>query len=381
MTPTLHLLGLPHTVTRSEFSHCAFTGKAQRFSPMMRSVGYHVIHYGNAGAESGANEQVDVLTREEFDRYVSYDPSGSAFVGNIADVGHPLYQEFNARLAVILKQTVKPKDVICLPFGHAHQDALANVHDAYFLETGVGYPTCFAPFRVFESNAWYHWHCGREDRSGSDYHWVIPNYYNITEWTPQYEAGGYLLYFGRICDVKGMAVVIEIAKHRPDLTVILCGQGDPTPYLVAPNIGYEPPLHGRARSDLLGNALAVLMPTRYIEPFGGVTIEANLCGTPVLGSSFGSFTETIQHGITGYRCRTLGDWLAAIEHVEQWGSRERKHIARVTRQHYNMFALAHQYDMVIRQLTDLAGAGWYTLRSPLGPVQKALPTGPVSVSG
>ena len=27
----LHLLALPHTVTRADFSHCAFTGKVQRF--------------------------------------------------------------------------------------------------------------------------------------------------------------------------------------------------------------------------------------------------------------------------------------------------------------------------------------------------------------
>ena len=58
---------------------------------------------------------------------------------------------------------------------------------------------------------------------------------------------------------------------------------------------------------------------RWICVADPVTIEANLTGTPVLGSSYGSFTETIQQGITGYRCATLGDWLAAIERIEEWG--------------------------------------------------------------
>lgn len=370
--PTLHLLGIPHTITREEWHHCAFTGKVQRFAPMMQSMGYTVIHYGNAGAQSGAVQHVDILQRDELNAYVGgYDPSSSAFVGRMADVGNPLYREFNTRLAVALKQHVQPGDVLCLPFGHAHEQAVQDITNAYWLETGVGYPTCFAPFRVFESQAWYHWHCGKDQQPGSDYHWVIPNYYDVEEWTVSSEHGTYLLYFGRITDVKGLQIVLEIAKQRPDLPVTLCGQGDPRPYLVAPNIQYLPPVYGKARSTLLAGALAVLMPTRYIEPFGGVTIEANLCGTPVLGSAFGSFTETIQHGHTGYRCRTLGDWLAAIERIEEWPAVHRATIAEHTRLRYDMRVLAMQYDEVINQLVDLGAAGWYTLRSPLGPIRKA----------
>ena len=34
----LHLLAIPHTITTDDFSHCAFTGKVLRFSPMMRTT-------------------------------------------------------------------------------------------------------------------------------------------------------------------------------------------------------------------------------------------------------------------------------------------------------------------------------------------------------
>jgi hypothetical protein len=40
----LHIPGIPHTITREEFSHCAFTGKVHRFPRMMMSVGFEVYH-------------------------------------------------------------------------------------------------------------------------------------------------------------------------------------------------------------------------------------------------------------------------------------------------------------------------------------------------
>jgi glycosyltransferase involved in cell wall biosynthesis len=372
MNPTLHLLGLPHTVTRPEFSHCAYSMKVMRFSPMLRSVGYNVIHYGNEGATSGANEQVNVLSKEEMEKYLGgYNPSGPKFVGDVADIAHPIYKEFNSRLHNILKDRVEPTDIICLPFGYGHQEAVQGL-DATLLETGIGYPQTCTNFRIFESQVWYNWVIGRENKTGHDYNWVIPNYYNIAEWTVQKEKGKYLLFFGRICEPKGMQIVLEIAKHRPDLTVVLCGQGDPIPYMKYDNIEYQRPVFGAERDALLGNALAVIMPTRYVEPFGGVTVEANLTGTPVLGSSYGSFTETIDQGFTGYRCNTLGDWLAGIEQIEEWGPSHREYIASVTRTKYDMYALAHDYDNVIKQIVDLQGKGWYSFRSSIGPVTKAI---------
>ena len=371
MKPTLHLLGLPHTITNSTYSSCAFTGKVLRFSPMMRSVGYRVVHYGNAGATSGANEQVDILSQEELANFIGeYAPAGQAFVGDTANVGNPLFLEFNARLRPLLHRAAKPGDVICLPFGYAHQQAIDGLARP-ILETGIGYPETFAPYKVFESQAWYHWHCGRDNRHGHDYNWVIPNYFDISEWTLRPDKGAYLLFFGRICEVKGLRTVLEIAKHRPDLRVVLCGQGDPAPYLGLPNVEYHPPVQGTDRDALLGNALAVLMPTRYVEPFGGVTVEANLTGTPVLGASYGSFTETIQPRVNGFRCRTLGEWLAAIEQVEGWGAPERTRISRLARAKYDMYVIAHEYDDVIQQIADLSGEGWYSLRNNIGPVRKA----------
>ena len=49
-----------------------------------------------------------------------------------------------------------------------------------------------------------------------------------------------------------------------------------------PHIVYHPAVGPLERAELLRNAKAVLMPTYYLEPFGGVNVEAQLCGTPVI---------------------------------------------------------------------------------------------------
>lgn len=376
----LHLLGIPHTQTTYEFSHCAFTGKVKRFAPMMRSVGYEVIHYGVEGADSGANLDVNVMSYDEWvsirkrlfnEQYGNRDVMPSDFIGDLANTGNELYRLFNLRLEIELIKNIEKNDIICLPFGFAHDSAIKNFSNPK-VETGIGYPNSYQSYRIFESNAWYHYEIGREGKSGHDYNWVIPNYFKIDDWDFNPNQGKYIAYFGRLGDIKGVNIVAEIAKYRPDLKFKICGQGDPKPYLIAPNIEYVPPIHGRERSEFLGNAVAVIMPTRYVEPFGGVTVEAALCGTPVLGSSYGSFTETIEDGKTGFRCRTLADFLAGLEIIES-GKLSREYIRSFAEKKYDMYNLAHDYDEAFQQINDVhTKNGWYTLRSKFGPITKAV---------
>jgi glycosyltransferase involved in cell wall biosynthesis len=48
-------------------------------------------------------------------------------------------------------------------------------------------------------------------------------------------------------------------------------------------------------SAFLGNAMALLFPIEWHEPFGLVMIEAMACGTPVVARRMGSVPEVRQH--------------------------------------------------------------------------------------
>ena len=363
----LHILGLPHTITSDEYSHCAFTGKIKRFSPMMRSVGYEVVHYGVEGAESGATENIDVMSREEQESFIGkFDPKSPEFIGKHANWSSPLYIEFNKRLSKLLQKNVEQHDVICLPLGPGHRQALTEkLSHAFWIESGIGYPNPYLSFRVYESYSHLHKIAGRDSATnkkehGSNYNWVVPNYYDLKEWDVSSAPGEYVLYMGRLDRIKGLETVVEIAKATPDLAFILAGQGDPTPFLKSPNIKYVGPVHGRTRSKLFENAIATLCPSKYYEPFCGVAVESMLCGTPVLSVAFGAFTETIEQGKTGFRCRTLGDWIEGLRRIESWGKTERLYTANYARKKYSMMNLAHDYDKVFGQLHGLGEKGWYS---------------------
>jgi len=331
---------------------------------MMRSAGYEVVHYGNAGSVSGANEEVEILSRERYTALGGCEP-GNGQYGAAAIRGSALYLEFNWRLRAELEQRVEPGDTICLPFGRAHQDALVGekISRAFWIETGIGYREGFCDFRVYESAAWMHLALGVESGEktalGRDYWWVIPNYYDPLDWPLGGGGEGDVVFMGRLNEDKGLRVVLELARACPQRSFVLCGQGDPLPWLGLPNVRYREPIHGEGRAELLGGAALVLMPTRYVEPFGGVAAEALLCGTPVAASSFGAFPEYVIPGCNGFLCRTLADWVSAVECSGRVGW-ERGMIRAFAQEKFSMWKLDRDYDRVFQQLAGLREGGWYS---------------------
>lgn len=386
--PRLHLIGIFHTIHNLDYSHCAFTGKALRFAKMMQAQGYDVIEYANEGSQSEAREKVAMLSREEYAQLLGDKHGGTKFHGDTAQLQSPWHQAFEERLIPALKARVERRDIICHPFGHAHESVVREFKSNVHVETGIGYNTLLAgAMKIFESYAWMHYHQGKEGRWGNNYEWVIPNYFDLDDWQPSFETGKYIAFMGRIGSAKGLDTLLEIAK-RVDIPVKVAGQGDMSAWS-HPNLEYVGPLKGRERSDFIRNAYCQLMPTEFVEPFGGSGVEGLLCGTPLIARDFGAFTETVQQGVNGYRCHVLKQWLGAIQAA---GKLDRKRIAEAARLRYSLQACGVQYDVAFRQMDDLYEDGWYTLpikrddsvatpfRAPLGPTPQNI-TIPIAAAG
>lgn len=91
-------------------------------------------------------------------------------------------------------------------------------------------------------------------------------------------------------------------------------------------ISYIGLVNDEQKNELLGNALALLMPIQWNEPFGIVMAEAMACGTPVLGFPFGAVPEVVENGVNGFVCKDLP---AMVENVEKIRSIGRKQV-RIT---------------------------------------------------
>lgn len=360
---TLHLQGLFHTIPSDAYSHCAFTGKVLRFSKMMKLFGWHIIEYANGESESDADEKVQILSEEEL-RSLTTRKEDTDFVGNDAVIGSPCWIEFNKRIIIEMAKRVKKGDLILHPFGKVHSVLKDIFPDCSHIETGIGYNETWLDFRIFESSAWMHWHLGKENNAhGKNYNWVVPNYYDLDDWDICLNPEDYVVFLGRITELKGMPTLIEIANHMPEQKFIICGQGEANSWLQKVkhgNVKYMPPISGRTRSELLGKAKCAIMPTVFIEPFAGAGVEAQLCGTPLVAINYGAFMETIIQGVTGFRCNTLGDWISAIRKVH---TLDRTEVARIARSKYSLQTCGKEYDAIFKSIIDLNGKGWYNLKS------------------
>jgi glycosyltransferase involved in cell wall biosynthesis len=84
------------------------------------------------------------------------------------------------------------------------------------------------------------------------------------------------------------------------------------PLLDDPLIDFIGEIGNEQKSDFLGNAIALLFPINWPEPFGLVMIEAMACGTPVIAWNFGAVPEVIDEGVTGFIVDSEAEALAAI---------------------------------------------------------------------
>ena len=136
--------------------------------------------------------------------------------------------------------------------------------------------------------------------------------------------GGYAVFLGRMSADKGAHRAVRVARAAGVPLVLAAKMSEPEEHRyfhekVEPLLGddavYIGEVGGRAKQELLGNAVALLNPIRWPEPFGLVMIEALASGTPVLAFRQGSAPEIIDHGVTGFLCNDEAEMARALSRV------------------------------------------------------------------
>ena len=354
-----HLLGLAHLETHRRNSSCAYTQKIIKLARMLKDYGHTVYFYGVEGSEVDCDRFIPVSTQEILRKsYGDYDRSREFFYQNPNDLAH---QYFNNSAIQAILENKEERDILLCPMG-IYQKPIADAVQLLTVEPGIGYTGVFSSYRVFESYAWMHYIYGLlKVEDGLWYDAVIPNYFDPADFPLQPVKQDYLLYFGRIISRKGVQVASDLAKATGSRLYIV-GQGaldnsNEGLFLSGEkHIVYKPAVGPEERAELLGNARAVLMPTYYLEPFGGVNVEAQLCGTPVITSDWGAFPETVLHGVTGYRCRSFEEFCWAVKNIDRIKPADCRLWAE---KNYSMERIGKMYEEYFQRIYRLFETGWY----------------------
>jgi len=342
-----HVVSLPHTQTTKDYSWCAYTEKVRKFANMMMNLGHEVYLYASEENEADCTEFITCITKKE-------QPEG------IPDflIGEPHFTLMNDNAIKAMKSRVQPKDFICVIAGMINQPIAEAFPENQTVEFGIGYGGTFSKYRVFESYAWMHTVYGTQqpDRNAHAIDGqlmtdaVIPNYFEVEDFPLGEEKDDYYLYIGRLIDRKGWRLAQEVCE-KLGKRLIVAGSGDFDGY--GEYVGMVKP---KQRGEVMSEAKAVFVPTMYIEPFGGVAVEAMLCGTPVITTDFGAFTETVMPDVTGYRCHTFAEFLKAATDVELLSP---KAIRRYAVANYSTDVIAGRYQEYFERLLSLWGDGFY----------------------
>ncbi len=133
------------------------------------------------------------------------------------------------------------------------------------------------------------------------------------------EAGGYLLFFGRIHPHKGVVEAIDVAE-RLGMPLVIAGIVQDQAYFVdlverridGVRVRYVGPVGPEERGTLLGGAVALLHLINFDEPFGFSVVESMACGTPVVARDRGSMPELIRPGENGFLVDSVDEAVAAV---------------------------------------------------------------------
>lgn len=143
--------------------------------------------------------------------------------------------------------------------------------------------------------------------------------------------GGYLAFLGRIAPEKCPDVAIKVALAA-QIPLKLAAKVDANdrdyfetvirPLLKHPGVEFIGEINEREKQEFLGNALALIFPINWPEPFGLTMIEAMACGTPVIARPRGSVPELLREGVTGLLAESIEDLAGAALRVHELSRRE-----------------------------------------------------------
>jgi glycosyltransferase involved in cell wall biosynthesis len=332
---------------------------------MMKARGHEIIHYGHEDSEVDCDEHVTLTTNADLEKaYGSYDWRNNFFKFNTSD--HAYQTFFRNGIAEVAKRK-KPLDFLLAFWGSGVRPICDAHDDMIVVEPGIGYAGGhWAKWKVFESYALLHAYGGLKAVGTCNPTWydvVIPNYFDLDDFTFKEEKQDYFLFLGRVYSGKGVDIAVQVTKHI-GAKLKIAGQ-NPENRTFPKHVEFVGYADVETRRELMANAMGSFVCSTYVEPFGGVQVENLISGTPTITTDWGAFTENNHEGITGYRGRTFEDFVKAAEKIRD--GEISPYICRMHGERFSLENIAPQYEKYFQDvLNTYTGRGWYQIGIPQG---------------
>lgn len=190
---------------------------------------------------------------------------------------------------------------------------------------------------------------------GNVYHGLPAELYRARE---RQSDPSYLLFLGRISPEKQVDAAIRIAESA-GVPLKIAAKIDTAdepyfrsvvhPLLESPLVEFLGEVGDAEKASLLGDALALIFPIDWPEPFGLVMIEAMACGTPVIVRRRGAAPEVVDPGVTGFIFETEEEAVAAVDQAKTF---DRTRCRRRFERRFSAARMAAEYARIYEDLVD-----------------------------
>lgn len=142
---------------------------------------------------------------------------------------------------------------------------------------------------------------------------TVHNFTDVNNFTPNYDKGDYILYFGRVHRSKGILTLIEAAAPLKQVPLYIVGDGETmaeVKQFIEKNgcehihlLGFK---QGDELKKLIQKSICTVLPSEWYENCPMSVLESYAYGKPVIGADIGGIPELISDEEDGFLVPSAG---------------------------------------------------------------------------
>jgi glycosyltransferase involved in cell wall biosynthesis len=289
---------------------------AIKFAELMTINGHTVIFYSNSRYQFNCSEFIEILTEDDYktiEQEIGSFNSGDYLchfdTEKIKNMRQQIVTKYNDDVIKIMNKNrnLRYKEYIFHFYGNITSPIAKTFPEIASVEIILGFPK-FTYQNVIFGSQYYAGFTIETTKQIPNKFTIIPPLFDKDEFIYNSEKQNSILYLGRIQNIKGIRVVLELSKLRPNVIFWIAGYCKSFKdnklhilnehdtfieynLLEYPNVIYYGFADIKLRRNLLSKCKALIQPSQYVEPFGCNVIEAYLSGTSVITSDKGTFKK------------------------------------------------------------------------------------------